>query len=267
MSRAGVRRGTLAERIARARFSSGMKSKRLILRNPRLERLFYEALNRDQFGRLAVHDAMLADDVRMGAYARGIGANVREGDVVLDLGTGVGVLACLAARQRPRKLFAIDHNAVDLARTLAEANGFRGIDFRRVHSEDLNPDEPVVFQEQMGTATFNERMVTSVAAVRDRVLRPGGRILPNRFDVFLEPAQLREDRVMPLIREHRPEGLDFSALQGAARQESGYPPPQSAVAGAFQRLLCAPRAGFLDRPRARWARRPAGPESARDARR
>jgi type I protein arginine methyltransferase len=49
---------------------------------------------------------------------------------------------------------------------------------------------------------------------------------------------------MPLIWEHRPEGLDFSALQGAARHESGYPPPQSAVAGAFQRLLCAPEPAF-----------------------
>jgi precorrin-6B methylase 2 len=232
--------------MALAVFSGGMRLKRLITRNPRLERLFYEARNRNQFAHLAVHDAMLADEVRIDAYARGIAANVREGDVVVDLGTGVGILACLAARQRPRKVYAIDHDAVDLARTFAEANGFRGIDFRRIHSDDFDPDEPVdvIVQEQIGTAIFNERMVTNVSALRDRVLRPGGRVLPNRFDIYVEPAELREDRVMPLIWEHRVEGLDFSALRGVARDQPGYPPPQGAVAAAFQRLLCEPEPAF-----------------------
>ncbi len=257
-----------AERIARAILSGGATLKRLITRSPRLEKIAYDAFNRDQFRRLAVHDAMLADKVRIHAYARGIASNVREGDVVLDLGTGVGIMACLAARQRPRRVYAIDHNAVDLARTLAEANGFRGIDFRRVHSDDFAPDEAldVIVQEQMGRALFNERMVTHVAALRDQVLRPGGRILPNRFDLHVEPAELREDSVMPLIWEHRVVGLDFSALRRVAQQEPGYPPPQGAVGSAFRQLLCEPapllsidleRHGPADLPEHLRSRRPA----------
>jgi type I protein arginine methyltransferase len=243
---AGVRRRSPAERVARAVFSAGVKLKRLITRNPRLERLFYEAVNRDLFGRLAVHDAMLADEVRVRAYAQGIAANVKEGDVVLDLGTGVGILACLAARQRPRTVYAIDHFGVDLARALAEANGFRDTDFRRVHSADFSPGEPVdvIIQEQIGGGIFDERMVTSVAALRDRVLRPGGRILPNRFDVYLEPAELRRDKVVPLIWEHRVEDLDFSALRGLAREQPGYPPPQRAHPDDFEQLLCEPEPAF-----------------------
>ncbi|MCD6014678.1 MAG: arginine N-methyltransferase 1 [Solirubrobacterales bacterium] len=238
--------GRMAERIARAMFSGTVRLKRRVTRNPRLERLFYDAVNRDEFGNLAVHDAMLADEVRIRAYAQGIATNVKEGDVVLDLGTGVGILACLATRRRPRKVYAIDHSAVDLARTLAEANGLGGIDFRSIHSDNFDPDEAVdvIVQEQIGKAIFNERMVTSVAALRDRVLRPGGRILPNRFDVYVEPAELREDRVMPLIWEHRVEGLDFSALRAVAREIPSYPPPQSAVAAAFKRLLCEPEPVF-----------------------
>jgi protein arginine N-methyltransferase 1 len=227
-------------------FSGGVQLRRLITRNPRLEKLFYEAVNRDQFGRLAVHDAMLADEVRIRAYTQGIAANVNEGDVVLDLGTGAGLLACLAARERPRKVYAIDHGALDMARTLAEANGFRDIDFRRVHSADFDPRETVdvIIQEQIGRAIFNERMVTSVADLRDRVLRPGGRILPNRFDVHLEPAELRADRVEPLIWEHRVEGLDFSALRGLVKEESAYPPPRWAISDSFRRLLCEPEPAF-----------------------
>ncbi len=44
------------------------------------------------------HMAMLLDEVRVGWFAHAIAATVRPGDVVLDLGTGTGLLAMLAAR-------------------------------------------------------------------------------------------------------------------------------------------------------------------------
>ena len=44
------------------------------------------------------HRALLGDSVRTNAYAEAIGRVVGAGDVVLDLGSGSGVLAILACR-------------------------------------------------------------------------------------------------------------------------------------------------------------------------
>jgi hypothetical protein len=44
-----------------------------------------------------VHRAMLHDDARLDAYWRALRATVRPGDVVLDAGSGTGVLAVMAA--------------------------------------------------------------------------------------------------------------------------------------------------------------------------
>jgi SAM-dependent methyltransferase len=183
---------TLSERLIASAFAGALRLKRLLARNQRLERLLYAAGNRQGYAITSVHDVMLADRARTGAYARGIEANVGRGDVVVDLGTGVGVLACLAARQGAEKVYAIDHESVERARELARANGLSNVEFQQVHSDEFRPAEPVdvIIQEQIGTLIFNERMVPNVVSLRERVLRPGGRVLPNRFDIYLEPVQL-----------------------------------------------------------------------------
>jgi protein arginine N-methyltransferase 1 len=45
------------------------------------------------------------------------------------------------------------------------------------------------------------------------VLARGGRILPHRFEVFLEPVQLREEARLPFIWDQRLPDVDFSCVQ------------------------------------------------------
>jgi protein arginine N-methyltransferase 1 len=168
---------------------------------------------------------MLADQPRVSAYEKAIAANVREGDIVVDLGTGTGILACIAQRQRPRAVYGIDHAPLELAQALAQANGLGSIRFQRIHSRDFQPPEPVdvIIHEQIGSKVFDERMVTNVTELRDRVLKPDGRILPNRLDVFFEPVEVRARDVLPLIWEHDIAGLDFSAARDLAAKQRQYP--------------------------------------------
>lgn len=65
--------------------------------------LVYDNMNETNFAGLSHHEEMLSDAVRADAYHRGIHRNVRPGDVVLDLGTGTGLLAFMASRGRRRQ--------------------------------------------------------------------------------------------------------------------------------------------------------------------
>ena len=67
---------------------------------------------------------MVSDEVRVSAYARAIAAVVRPGDVVLDLGCGIGIFAVLAARAGARRVYAVDEtDVVHYAKRVVAENG------------------------------------------------------------------------------------------------------------------------------------------------
>ena len=177
----------------------------------------YDLMNGENFAGLEAHEEMLADRVRVDAYHRGIHGNVKKGDVVLDLGTGTGLLAFMASRAGAKKVYAVEHSDfIDLAREIADYNGFTNIEFVRANSREFTPPEPfdVVLHEQMGDELFNENMLENVLDLRDRVLAPSGRILPSRFRLFIEPISMRDDmRIRRFWNIDLPDDIDLSFVQ------------------------------------------------------
>jgi protein arginine N-methyltransferase 1 len=194
-----------------------------------------------------VHEAMLADDIRMKTYRRAIERHVKKGDVVVDLGTGTGILSFFAARAGASKVFAIEASSIiETAEHLARANGFSNVSFIHSNSREVSLPEKVdvILQEQMADWIDGENMIVNVTDLRDRLLKPGGRILPNRFRVFLEPVQLLPDARRPFIWEHQFDGIDFSSLKAL-------PPPDLAKyrlkqlrAHSVERMLATPEPLF-----------------------
>lgn len=209
---------------------AGSRAKRAVVRSPQLRRALYAVRNRRLFADLAQHDRMLADMVRVNAYHEGLAAHIRPGDVVVDLGTGSGVLALFAATLGAAQVHAIEHGPIiEAARAVADANGIDNIRFHRMHSSDftLPGGADVILHEQIGEAMFDERVVENVSDLRARVLRPGGRILPAHLRLFVEPVAMRADAMSGFAWEQKLHGIDFRALeQFGHAQPSSYRQPR-----------------------------------------
>ena len=185
----------------------------------------YREFNGQYFADFHEHERMLSDQPRMAFYRAAIARHVRPGDRVLDLGTGTGILAALASRAGAGEVHALDHSEIlDHARTLAQANGITNITFVSTHSTAFTLDRrvDVILHEQMGDCLFDEAMVTNVSDLRKRLLKPGGRIVPSCFDLFCEPIQIRDERVVPFLWDLDVPGYDYSSLERSRPQDPRY---------------------------------------------
>ncbi|ATB31122.1 methyltransferase domain-containing protein [Melittangium boletus] len=164
----------------------------------------------------APRDTPVVDAARVDAYRHAIERYVGPERTVVDVCTGNGLRAILAARCNPGKLYAVDASRnLDTAQWVACRNGFTDIEFVRADISRFQPAKKVdvLLHEQVGDGLFDAGLIPKLLDARDRLLAPGGRILPNRFDVFFEPVQLRDEARVPFIWDQRLPNVDFSCLQ------------------------------------------------------
>jgi protein arginine N-methyltransferase 1 len=203
----------------------------------------YRDFNGRYFSSFFEQERMLADKPRMEFYRAAIQRHIQPGDRVVDLGTGTGILAALASRRGAAKVYAIDHSPIlETARTLAAANGIERVEFVDTHSTEFSTDEPVdvILHEQMGDGLFDEDMVANVCDLRDRVLKPGGLILPSRFEFYCEPAKVRDRRHVPFIWELEVHGYDYSVLERHRPQDPDYYQIRSSDLALIEHFLGEP---------------------------
>jgi protein arginine N-methyltransferase 1 len=173
---------------------------------------------------------MISDIHRMNFYYQIITSNIEKNDVVLDVGTGTGVLACWAEKAGASSVIAIDHSDISLkmADTLAKANNCKNIQLMCGHSsqfnlEDNQPKVDVILHEQIGDILFDECMVSTISDLRERVLKPNGKIIPSKFYLFIEPVQISSNRRVSMMQNLKSHGLDFSCLQSLVKDQNEDP--------------------------------------------
>ncbi len=162
------------------------------------------------------HRGMLLDTARNGTFARGIAA-MAPGKLVLDIGTGSGLLAMLAARAGAAHVYACEENPMlaETAREIIAANGFadRITVFAR-SSEDLDPVDDLgggvdlIVSEVISENLFGEGILRTLEDARSRLCLPGARFLPARVTVR---AALADAQPPPPIGSV--EGLDLSLFE------------------------------------------------------
>lgn len=175
------------------------------------------------FGAPAIHATMLNDRARTDGFVRGIREVVKEGDVVLDIGTGSGILAITAARAGARHVYAVEASTIaDAAQATIDATEVADkITLIRGWSTkiDLPEKADVLVSEIIGNDPFDENVLAVFSDAHKRHLHPGARIVPGKIRVFallvMIPGSFLVNKTV------RPDdlrnwkswyGVDFSAL-------------------------------------------------------
>jgi len=187
---------------------------------------------------------MLHDDRRTSDFLAAIAEGVGPGDVVVDLGTGSGVLAVAAARAGARHVYAIEATDIaDVAERVFEVNGVGDrVTLVRGWSHDVELPEraDVLVTETIGSEPLEEDILGAVLDARKRMLRPGATLIPNRLSLLARPLLLpdpaaRQRSIGPsaVARWRRLYGIDFQPLLDAAFPEPLQDPVEAETAALW----------------------------------
>lgn len=135
---------------------------------------------------------MMSDRVRMEAYSQALSEAVKTGDVVVDLGAGLGILSFMALKAGASKVYAIEKSdSIELAKKVAQINGFTDqMVFINENSMDVEIPEKVdiIISETLGCFAIDENTLEFIIDARNRFLKPLGLILPHALSLYLAPV-------------------------------------------------------------------------------
>ena len=140
---------------------------------------------------------MLHDDRRTADYLAAIAEAVRPGDVVLDIGTGSGVLAIAAARAGAGRVYAVEASDIaEVAERVFAANGVEDtVTLIPGWSRQLELPEPadLLVSEIIGNEPLEEEILETTLDARRRLLKPGARLIPHALTLLARPLLLPDD--------------------------------------------------------------------------
>ncbi len=138
--------------------------------------------------------SLLSQKSRLTKFALALERLVDRTSHVVDLGTGSGVLAMLAARLGARRVTAVDIDATALryAQRAAEENGLSDrIEFVNCHFKQFLPAEraDIVVCEMLSDMMLVEQQIPASVHAVQNILRPGGVILPQQVHCYCVPVE------------------------------------------------------------------------------
>jgi len=164
---------------------------------------------------------MLADHNRMAAYHAAIMGNpdVFKDKVVMDVGTGSGILAVWAAQAGARRVYAVEYtDMANHARSVMEDNGVADIvtviqgavedidlplEADNLGTEDDLGDKnqvvDIIISEWMGYFLLRESMLDSLVRAREKFMKPKtGLMFPSHTTMYFAPVHDEEERKVSL---------------------------------------------------------------------
>ncbi len=164
--------------------------------------------------------SLLGQKTRLKKFKLAIQRVVNEGDYVVDIGTGSGVLAIFAAKAGAGRVTAIDVNPESLqyAKEAAKVNGVeQAIEFFEGNFSDFVPDEraDIVICEMLSSMMLIEQQIPASHYAVESILKAGGLILPQEITVYAVPVEC------PLIwNRFQFDGLEFPKVVQTVASDS-----------------------------------------------
>jgi protein arginine N-methyltransferase 1 len=142
---------------------------------------------------LARHAPMILDPLRSYPLRRAIYETVKKGDVVCDIGSGLGLLSFFALSAGARHVYAIDCDtkSMEAAIAYAQIHGVSDrISFIEGHSFHVELEEKadVIICETIGSAAFDENILATLKDAKKRLLKSSGKIIPSGIELWGAPS-------------------------------------------------------------------------------
>ena len=197
------------------------------------EQLFADLSGRDQhdyyFGSYSsfhIHEEMLKDTVRTQTYQRAIQDNPEDfkDKIVLDIGAGTGILSIFAAKAGAKHVYAIEFAEIALFATeIIRQNGLEDkITVIKGKMEEVElpvPNVDIIISEWMGYFLLYESMLDSVLYARDKYLVEGGKMLPDRAELFIAAIEDGQYKNQKKTFWNDVYGVDMSCLTPTVMKE------------------------------------------------
>lgn len=141
----------------------------------------------------AWHLPMINDEERNEAYQRALERNVKPEDLVLEIGTGSGLVAMMAARAGAARVVTCEvlPEIAAIAKDVIARNGYGDrIDVIGKKSTQLRvgqdlPDKADVFvSELINVGLLAPNMISVIRHARENLVKPGARIIPQAAQVY-----------------------------------------------------------------------------------
>lgn len=140
----------------------------------------------------AWHIPMINDDERNVAYNQALERAIRPGDLVLEIGTGSGIVSMMAARAGAGKVVTCEVLPVmaDAAREIVAQNGYddritvvtkKSTQMRL--GEDLPERADLFVSELINVGMLAPNMLPIIRHARENLVKPDGRIIPEAAKV------------------------------------------------------------------------------------
>ncbi|TVQ57837.1 MAG: methyltransferase domain-containing protein [Spirulina sp. DLM2.Bin59] len=162
---------------------------------------------------------MVADQGRMAAYEAALRATVWPGAIALDIGTGTGIHALIAARCGAGRVYGVDvDGVVAIAQTLIAANGYSEI----IHLQQGDVTQltfpakmDVMVSDLRGVLPLFGRHIPTVIHCREQLLAKGGAMIPQQDRLWATLVHLPETYATHYATpwQSQPHGFDFAAAQ------------------------------------------------------
>jgi protein arginine N-methyltransferase 1 len=143
--------------------------------------------------RIEYHRTLIADKARNEALFAALERVVVKGkSVVADIGAGSGLLGLMASKLGAKEVHLYEASAevAAVAASVLKQNRARNCQLYPCRSTDMldAPQVDVIISETLGNYALEENILETLADALDRMLKPGGTVIPSRISQYACPV-------------------------------------------------------------------------------